>query len=337
MLLGAVLPSFACDDEGPGHPSSGGSSRGDAGGTNTATGECRRAPEGAPRLPAPTELSPDEVARAAAVMGSCLPDDGVARNASHFWLAHLSAPRLYTRYGAQVHCLANANCGCSAVEHCLGVTLGAPLEPCESGCVGSVFSGCDDEGRVTIDCGRVGLACEPAASCVDGQAVACLDGDPATCTSEGEVAYCDDDFRRIAPCQSAGLSCVGGKCVGGGEACADMGGSSEQPIPLLGLGCDGQQLSVCVGGRKATVSCAEQGPGFGCHSRDGLSFCGLAGECTPALGVTSATPTSCDENVLTFCNAGRLERIDCLALGFSGCELEPSQARLGCTPGLVLP
>jgi hypothetical protein len=57
----------------------------------------------------------------------------------------------------------------------------------------------------------------------------------------------------------------------------------------------------------------------------------------PANNYASAQPATCDGNQLSFCNAGRLERLDCRALGFSGCEVNSSMARYGCTPGVAVP
>jgi len=47
-------------------------------------------------------------------------------------------------------------------------------------------------------------------------------------------------------------------------------------------------------------------------------------------------PASCDGATLTFCSAGRLEHVDCLALGFTGCEIDRSNSRYGCIPGFEL-
>jgi hypothetical protein len=85
------------------------------------------------------------------------------------------------------------------------------------------------------------------------------------------------------------------------------------------------------------VNCATYGPGFTCQSRDGTFFCGLAAECVPADNYASAQPARCDGSQLSFCNAGRLETIDCLALGFTGCEVDSSMDRYGCTHGVVVP
>jgi hypothetical protein len=317
--------------------SAGGGGSGNVAGHGGAPGACRATPDTSPTFPAPTEIDADLVARAAAVVGSCMPDDGVARNATHIWLGHLAAPRSYFRSSAQLECLANANCGCDAIEHCLGWSYARPPESCVGRCDGDVFTGCGDEIQVTIDCGRFGLRCDPAANCVAEAATPCNGSEPASCSADGSVLFCDDDFMRRAPCQSLGFSCIDGECTGGGAACAEQSSGQEELVDLVGTACSGPTLTACVAGSKAEVDCATYGPGFTCQSRDGKFFCGLAAECVPADNYASAQPATCDGNLLGFCNAGRLEKLDCLALGFRGCEVNSSMGRYGCTPGAVIP
>ncbi|HEX2872007.1 MAG TPA: hypothetical protein VHP33_12140 [Polyangiaceae bacterium] len=351
-LLGLLLVSCADDaattaaSGGAGGASSAGGSTAESGAGNSGAGSgnaagnsgaCRGAPDTSPTFPAPTELDADLVARAAAVIGSCMPDDGVARNATHIWLGHLAAPRSYFRSSAQLACLANASCGCEAIEHCLGWSYARPPESCVGRCDGDVFTGCGDEVQVTIDCSRFGLSCDPDANCVAEAAASCDGSEPASCSADGEVLFCDDDFMRRAPCQSLGFSCVDGKCTGGGAACTAQSSSSKELVDLVGTACSGATLTACVSGSKAEVDCTTYGPEFTCQSRDGSFFCGLAAECVPADNYAAAQPATCDGNLLSFCNAGRLETLDCLALGFSGCEVNSSMNRYGCTPGVVLP
>ncbi|MEI9941418.1 MAG: hypothetical protein WDO69_29720 [Pseudomonadota bacterium] len=300
-------------------------------------GACHSEPDLTPSFPAPTALDPDFVARAAAVIGSCMPDDGVARSAAHLWLEHLAAPRLYFRLGEQLECLANASCGCAAVEHCLGWVYRVPPAVCPSGCQGQVFTGCGDGAQITMDCSRFGLSCDRAADCVAEAAVACDGSEAPTCTAQGEALFCDDGFMQKTPCQALGFSCVAGKCVGNGTDCTDSDSTSgelEQVLPI-GTACTGGKLSACLGGKTTSVDCATQGPGFSCQSFNGAFFCGLAAECVPAGNYSSPEPATCDGTTLGFCNAGRLEHLDCTTLGFSGCEIDTSQTRYGCIPGAL--
>ena len=92
----------------------------------------------------------------------------------------------------------------------------------------------------------------------------------------------------------------------------------------------------CLGGRLTSVDCATQGPGFTCQSRDGSFFCGLAADCVPSNNYSSTTTASCDGSTLSFCNAGRVERVDCAELGFSGCDIDKKVDHYGCIPGPVI-
>ena len=40
------------------------------------------------------------------------------------------------------------------------------------------------------------------------------------------------------------------------------------------------------------------------------------------LNASSTNPAVCTGKVLAFCNAGRLEHIDCTTLGFTECEVK---------------
>jgi hypothetical protein len=108
------------------------------------SGACQSKPKAGAALPDPTALDADQVARAAAVVGSCLPDDGVGRSAAHLWTGHAAADKFYYRFGAQLACLAEASCGCAAIEHCLGVSYDGPGVPAQNACDGEVFHGGGD-------------------------------------------------------------------------------------------------------------------------------------------------------------------------------------------------
>ncbi|HYQ03388.1 MAG TPA: hypothetical protein VER96_32155 [Polyangiaceae bacterium] len=325
-----------------GGAASGGSMRGgsagrgttSASGGTTTSSACLVEPDLTPSFPAVTALDPDLVARAAAVIGSCMPDDGVMRNAAYLWNSHFAAPRLYYRYVEQLECLGNANCGCAAAEHCVGLTYRQAAADCLDRCEGNVFIGCGDGVEFSFDCGRVGLSCDPITVCVGEPGVGCDDSEPPSCTAEGDVRYCTNGTHRTTPCQSLGFSCEAGDCVGDGESCEPKSVTTEQVTPV-GMGCSGTALRACLGGHTTQVDCAMQGPGFTCQERDGSFFCGLAAECVPSGAYSSNTTASCDGTTLSFCNAGRVEHIDCTELGFSGCTIDRKLDLFGCTPGPV--
>lgn len=308
-----------------------GESAAGAGGVG-ALGACNAEPDLTPTFPTPTALDADLVARAAVVMGSCFHDDGVARNAAHLWLEHLRTPSAVARFGEQLDCFANAACGCGAVEHC--VSGGYALEPtvCPKGCDGDIFTGCGDGLQMTLDCSRFGLSCDPEAGCVAEAPVACEFSAPPSCTAQGEVQFCSGGFLRKTPCQSLGFSCMAGKCVGEGAACTANAPTLDDSVTPVGTGCAGDMLQACLGGQTTTVDCATQGPGFSCQSFAGSFFCGLAAECTPSGNYAEAEASTCDGTVLTFCNAGRLEHLDCTTLGFTGCDIDRTVGHYGCTP-----
>jgi hypothetical protein len=191
---------------------------------------------------------------------------------------------------------------------------------------------------VSIDCARIGQRCQLSGICVDDVGSAC-DGSEPVCRAGARPLYCDDGALREGPdCAALGLDCANGECQGTGAACANQSFSSQQIVAFEGVSCQGGTLEACVAGKRASLPCAEQGPGFDCQSVDGVPFCGLAGECLPAEvgGSTDYAAATCDGTRLTFCNAGRLETLDCADLGFTGCEVDTSLGHYGCTPGLRL-
>ena len=103
-------------------------------------------------------------------------------------------------------------------------------------------------------------------------------------------------------------------------------------IDYEGLGCSGNTLTACVNQQQTTVDCSTLGPGFTCQTLGSQYFCGLANQCVPADNYSGSTsnPVKCDGNTVVFCNAGRLEHIDCLSLGFTGCEVNHGAAKYGC-------
>jgi hypothetical protein len=106
-------------------------------------------------------------------------------------------------------------------------------------------------------------------------------------------------------------------------------------VRWYGVSCSGATLSACVGGKLATVDCSSRGPGFACQHVADDYFCGLAAECDPANDRGPSTAASCNGTSLEFCNAGRLEHVDCLSLGFTGCDLS-EKGHFGCIPGISL-
>jgi hypothetical protein len=42
---------------------------------------------------------------------------------------------------------------------------------------------------------------------------------------------------------------------------------------------------------------------------------------------------TCDGATVVICNAGRVDRVDCRSLGFTGCEVNKVNHTYGCIPG----
>lgn len=265
----------------------------------------------------------DRYARAAVVVGSCIPDDGVNRNSAHLWYGASNA-RIWGRFADKVECLATRGGGCAAVTACIGWNVSVATGACAGGCSGSTFAQCGDGYRYQVDCSKVGLACDPIAICSESPATACdRETFENSCDADGTPSICDDGAIIHGPdCAALGLACADGSCIGKGEVCVGGARSYQGDVFYDGIECDGATLISCVYGREHRLDCASIAPGFSCQTHEGEAFCGLASECTPAAPAAGNGPdAACDGDAVVFCNAGRRVRVDCTALGFERCEL----------------
>jgi hypothetical protein len=308
-------------------------------------GNCHADPDPTPELLPNSKLDASVIARAAAVLAECtLSDDGTPRVTAELWNAHNAARTFVYLDVRQARCLADARCGCEAVEHCLGFTLERGVAPgCQSSCNGEDFRGCGqavdlmDGYAFQIDCADIGQHCHPSGICVDDVTASCDDSQPPVCGIRGRPLYCSNGVQYEGPdCAGLGLVCGNGECQGTGAGCTSHLSFGEDVIEFEAPTCQAGRLQACVAGKQASQACAEQGPGFTCQSVNGVAFCGLASECLPANadGDPNDPAATCDGTRLSFCNAGRLETVDCAELGFTGCGLDHSQ-HYGCTPGLA--
>lgn len=321
-----------------------GGASGIAGAGVVGPGECQAAPDPNPAQLASAELDADVIARAALVFGSCaFTDDGPLRIAEAMWRGARGGHTLVNLAAVQAECLASSRCGCDGISNCLGLSIQEAAGGCTTRCEGDVFVGCSDtidivEGYFkTFDCAKYGQVCDVEVACKDADAVTC-NGTELSCSDDGRAQYCASGVLRQGPdCAALGLTCVAGRCQGTGAAC--MNDQLHGPVPdylsLEGVSCQGGVLEACVEGKLASFNCAEQGPGFDCQSFGGFPFCGLASECVPPdveNGPSSNYVATCNGTELTFCNAGRLEHLDCADFGFTGCDVDASKAHYGCTP-----
>ncbi len=223
-------------------------------------------------------------------------------------------------------CFADKTNGCGAVKECVGISFEPAPVPCTFGCIENtdIYRGCPDIISYLTDCSQLGYTCSPivntcvkeplAPECDKATFMAsCADGAPLVCSSGRE---------EPGPiCADYGLVCsdhasYGKACVGGGPACNGVIVSQNTVDFGDGIACDGASLRACVNGFEHTVDCSKLGEGFTCQTTPTASFCGLAAECDPGLPQT----TECEGDSVVVCNAGRIEKVDCKTLGFTGCD-----------------
>jgi hypothetical protein len=278
----------------------------------------------------PRPRDPDEVLLAGVFIGSCIPDDGVTNWTDELYQSPGDGDDGEGRF--DVACLAAQTDGCAGVDRCLGIHI-ALDGPCETRCEDGLLEGCDDSLHFTQCCGSLGMQCSADGdACVpDAGAAACTSDHEATCVDGHPLTCLNGHLTPGADCAAWGLECgispLSGEaaCVGSGPACSE-GSASSYSLPFEnGLGCSGDTLRICAGGQEHELDCASMAAGFSCQEAGGTFFCGLASECAP-----SVKDESCDGATLRFCHAGKLEAVDCTALGFTGCGLSGSDAV--CTP-----
>lgn len=338
-----ALPASGCGSVEPavGTGGSGGTGSGTSMGSNNAvssgSGSLSSTGSGGTGVtsvgPPVAELDPRDVAIAAVFVGSCMPDDGIGRNLNRF----------YTNRGGQIWyeqpivdrlaCLKGKTNGCKAVEECFGYHIDQ-TGPCTTSCTDGVIAICEGVNKFQIDCKKVGLGCTieagfcvqtpPPASCdVTTYEPKCDAGAPVKCSKGQEI--------RGPICADYSLECGGGSinCHGIGPACtqADPTASPDAIDFGQGIACDEQKLRVCVRASETLIDCGTLGKGFTCQTGTN-AFCGLAAECTPSAHGGQAT---CEGTTAVFCNAGRIEKVDCTTLGFTGCNT----ALGGCTPTFI--
>jgi len=277
----------------------------------------------------------DAYARAAVVMGSCSTGDSIDQIIASMWLGPGYNPSRIT-YTDLVSCFASNHNGCDVLSICMGYTFERTSRDCEPTCQGAVFEFCGDGVSMKIDCGKLGMKCDPDANCIEKDVTSCDPSERRVWCDGGVATGCVNGYvRHIMACEDMGLACDEGQCIGKGEACnSDLEGVFIDDL-FFGRNCRGSVLENCIGGRQHDQDCSEVGPGFSCQVYQGRAFCGVASECPPS-GSPHEEPVSapfCDGTKVVFCNAGRIERIDCKDLGFSGCDLEDAR---GCVPGLPL-
>ncbi|MDC3953015.1 hypothetical protein [Polyangium jinanense] len=317
IVLASVLAGFvlACGPE----ATNGAGGSGGAGGTGGAGGA---GGGGTAKDPAGPK-DPDAALKAAILMGSCIPDGGIETILWDMYSERGGSPnklqvRDYTK------CLASKTNGCKGVEECLGLKVDLS-GPCMPTCTGNVFKGCDDQLAFMGDCSVLGLTCSATQGCVDTSVTAgpacSYDTFVETC-QDGVPRVCDDEVETNGPrCADYGLACKdlqfgGVGCAGTGATCQSGTESGLGIYYDSGLGCDGPELRACINGGEQAVDCGTLANGLTCQTSGESSFCGFAGECDPTLGADA----TCEGDSVVVCNAGRIDKVDCKTLGFTGCN-----------------
>ncbi|WP_394835620.1 hypothetical protein LVJ94_01660 [Pendulispora rubella] len=280
---------------------------------------------------------PGQAARAAVLLGSCVPDDGVHRYLSDIYYAHIEDPFGRTLFKDNVACLATKNNGCQAVSECTGIVIDIAND-CQPGCDGQRATNCDDQLRVRVDCARYGMECrfqDRAAACALPGAKSCseLDGGENPACVDGRPRDCDSYVEEFGPkCADFALTCSNRRCAGTEGACEYGFLSDPQRFEYTeGVECTNGMLKTCVNGGLATIACSSLSPDFTCQQRvlDGgktIAYCGLGAACD----APRRQNLTCEGDSVVVCNAGRIDKVDCKSLGFTGCD-----ARLGgCVPNL---
>ena len=302
---------------GGGGTGGGGTGGGGTGGGGTGGGSA----EGA--------IDPDTAARAAVFIASCGLDDHINEFLERFYVERGGEP-LDLALAASPECLKDKTNGCAAVEECLGLTV--TMDPaCTDACNGDVLTACEGPLRLTVDCGKLGLACSlTQGGCITNPPPpAC---NPATfqgtCTDAPHICTLGGIEGFGPKCADLGLTCGETQfdepvCQGTGAACQSDFADPLSASLQQGLACEGDDLRVCVNGGEHVLDCAGAITGASCQTGSAKPYCGFATDCEP--GASSET---CEGDNVVICNAGRVEKIDCKALGFTTCD--PVQKR--CDP-----
>jgi hypothetical protein len=305
LVLVPLAAASGCSGGDPQNNTGGGGGSGGAGGAGGSGGGM---------------AGPSDKLRAAIFVGSCIPDDGIGQ-----WLAEFHTEKsddpLQNYPVENVSCFKDKANGCQAVQDCLGATFEPAAAACAPMCNGNVFTVCADGVKITADCAKFGGTCstteqncviEPLGPTCDSSTFmdGCQNGAPLVCT---------DRETKGPDCAKYGLTCgeggLGGvACIGSGPMCNVQGTSSLSINFDEGIACNGAKLRACVNGFEHELDCATLGTGFTCQTGASGSFCGLAAECEPGADAT------CEGNSVVVCNAGKIEKVDCTTLGFTGCN-----------------
>ncbi len=228
---------------------------------------------------------------------------------------------------AQVDCLAAAGLDCGAALDCVSTPSAAACDTPTWSCDGDTLTLCDAFAGarvVTQDCAAAGLHCIMMGgearcglgTCDPTAAMNTCAGSVVT-TCEAQTSYQDQDMKigglvtASEDCSDHDATCSGGQCVGNGPACA--------PSPDT-TGCDGGDVLFCdQSGHQQRNHCPS---GTTCGTMTGPGFTYVCVGSSGHIVDCKQDPNfqQCDGNSLEYCDDKGNERLDCVSLGYSGCD-----------------
>jgi hypothetical protein len=259
-----------------------------------------------------TAISAAEMAKACVIWNSCGGGSGVnwcLKEGFSGWTYRETQKDIFPT--TKIKCIASKK-GCSGIASCLGIKR-ADYMTCQNAsaafCDGNELVQCDGNNGIRFDCQqRFGVACQEVKTKTD-VATGCSNNAP--CTYAGKqcqgdrVVECINGVEFLKKdCNFWGLICQNGSCTGPDESC-----SCNAPF------CEGDTIGKGIAGFRVRMSCTQFGSSFACNEGEfgGRCLQGLA--CEP----DNVEQTICSGNSIEVCNAGKLEKVDCIALGFAGC------------------
>lgn len=301
----------------------------------------------------PGPKSPDGVVNAAIAYISCynprmlFTDLNINRQISGLYYAQYEEP-MTLALSQRTSCFANMTAGCGTFRECMGVSsqISSPTGavPCENGIA---FRGFDIEwggrGYRYENCAALGYECRlskvaetPYGFCEhpNGRECVGVQGSSTKCIN-GEFYAC----QYASPDPVDGYMADLPSCSEFGYVCSDFAGHVDNYCKAPGPSCDSVYLSTddrifdyrqgheclsettmraCVNGGEDIVDCTSMAADFTCRKgpMPGVMdfICARGDECT------EFDDTYCDGSSLVVCDAGKIRKVDCKALGFTGCN-----------------
>ena len=316
---------------------------------------CVSVPESVPPPPAPVppdlgEFKPadlpgpkdrDAVAKAAIFVESCIHEalslDVNINSRIDSMYATVMKSTLERSIAEHVSCFKRKTNGCQAVQECLGIAI-VPHEPAfATGCTNGVglrrivsqsgetrdlWLNCDDLGDLNCYalpepwCGAPRGACTaPTCHMFEGCPINCQYS-PADDKMLGYAEIRCWDYDLV--CNDDGSEAL---CMGSGAACSISNATSNEYFADFrnGISCsDETQLLTCINGHEQPFDCSTLGKEFKCIGGS-RPHCGVDFQCN--YDGSNPLPT-CNGSLLTVCNAGENITIDCVSLGFQGCDAQ---------------